>query len=145
MICAHYACVVDCADAMADAWEDTAGCAQTICLHENLLKCQCIVVWDWTGSCTYERRLCSEYAHECGYSQYASLCNYSFLVRQHVSSKSLVCTWKKYTLITSSGMTDAEHPACMHTVSAICVWATVLVYNRSHPMLSFGFVRVMHS
>ena len=26
-IYAHYACVADCADAMADAWEDTAGCA----------------------------------------------------------------------------------------------------------------------
>ena len=36
--CAHYACVADCADAMADAWEDTAGCAQAICLHENLVK-----------------------------------------------------------------------------------------------------------
>ena len=35
---AHYACVADCADAMADAWEDNAGCAQAICLHENLLK-----------------------------------------------------------------------------------------------------------
>ena len=35
---AHYACVAECADAMADAWEDTAGCAQAICLHENLLK-----------------------------------------------------------------------------------------------------------
>ena len=35
---AHYACVADCANAMADAWEDTAGCAQAICLHENLLK-----------------------------------------------------------------------------------------------------------
>ena len=35
---AHYACVADCADAMADAWEDTAGCAQAICLHENLLE-----------------------------------------------------------------------------------------------------------
>ena len=35
---AHYACVADRADAMADAWEDTAGCAQAICLHENLLK-----------------------------------------------------------------------------------------------------------
>ena len=34
----HYTCVADCADAMADAWEDTAGCAQAICLHENLLK-----------------------------------------------------------------------------------------------------------
>ena len=33
----HYACVADCADAMADAWEDTAGCAQANCLHENLL------------------------------------------------------------------------------------------------------------
>ena len=35
---AHYECVADCADAMADAWEDTAGCAQPVCLHENLLK-----------------------------------------------------------------------------------------------------------
>ena len=35
---AHYACVAECADAMADAWEDTAGCAQAICLHENLLN-----------------------------------------------------------------------------------------------------------
>ena len=35
---AHYACVADCADAMADAWEDTASCAQAIGLHENLLK-----------------------------------------------------------------------------------------------------------
>ena len=35
---AHYACVADCEDAMADAWEDTAGCAQAGCLYENLLK-----------------------------------------------------------------------------------------------------------
>ena len=44
-------------------------------------------------------------------------------------SKSPICTWKKYTLITPSGMTDAVCPACMHAVSAICPWATVLVYN----------------
>ena len=36
MIYAHYACVAECADAMADAWVDTAGCAQAICLHDNL-------------------------------------------------------------------------------------------------------------
>ena len=35
---AHYAFVAHSGDAMADAWEDTAGCAQAICLHENLLK-----------------------------------------------------------------------------------------------------------
>ena len=35
---ARYACVADCADAMADVWEDTAGSAQPICLHENLLR-----------------------------------------------------------------------------------------------------------
>ena len=46
---AHYACVADCADAMADAWEDTAGCAQAICLHKNLLKCQYIVQWGLHG------------------------------------------------------------------------------------------------
>ena len=36
---AHYACVADCADAMANAWEDIAGCAQADCLHGNVLKC----------------------------------------------------------------------------------------------------------
>ena len=45
VIYAHYAYMADCADAMADAWEDTAGCAQVICLHENLLKCQYIGKW----------------------------------------------------------------------------------------------------
>ena len=49
VIYAHYACVADCADAMADGWEDTAGCAQAICLHENLLKCQYIVKWGLHG------------------------------------------------------------------------------------------------
>ena len=38
-ISAHDACVADCADAMADAWEDTAGCAYADCLHGNILKC----------------------------------------------------------------------------------------------------------
>ena len=46
---AHCACVADWADAMAGAWEDTAGCAQAICLHENLLKCQYIVKWGLHG------------------------------------------------------------------------------------------------
>ena len=53
--------------------------------------------------------------------------NYTFLVKLHVSSKFPIRTWKKYTLITPSGMTDAVCPAFMHTVSAICLWATVLV------------------
>ena len=70
----------------------------------------------------------------CAYSHTAALCNYSFLVRYARSSKSPICTWKKYTLITPSGMTDAVYPACMHAVSAICLWATVLVYNRSSSM-----------
>ena len=35
---AHYVCVADGAAAMAYAWKDTAGCAQAICMHENLLK-----------------------------------------------------------------------------------------------------------
>ena len=38
MTYAHYACVADCVDAMADAWEDIAGCAQAICPLENLLR-----------------------------------------------------------------------------------------------------------
>ena len=38
---AHYACVADCADAMADAWEDTAGCAQPICLHK-VIEFRCV-------------------------------------------------------------------------------------------------------
>ena len=39
------AMTADCADAMADAWEDTAGCAQAFCLHGILLTCQYIVTW----------------------------------------------------------------------------------------------------
>ena len=31
--------VADCADAMADAWEDAAGCAHADCLHGSVLKC----------------------------------------------------------------------------------------------------------
>ena len=38
-IYAHYACMAYNADAMADAWEDTAGCAPADCLHGNILKC----------------------------------------------------------------------------------------------------------
>ena len=38
-IYAHYACVADCADGMADAWEDTSGCAHADCVHGNILKC----------------------------------------------------------------------------------------------------------
>ena len=34
-IYAHYAGVADCADAMADAWEDIAGCAHADLLHGN--------------------------------------------------------------------------------------------------------------
>ena len=67
----------------------------------------------------------------CAYSHTAALSNYSFLVRYARSSKSPICTWKKYTLITPSGMTDAVCPACMHAVSAICPWATVLFYNNN--------------
>ena len=31
--------MADCVDAMADAWEDTAGCVQADSLHVNVLKC----------------------------------------------------------------------------------------------------------
>ena len=46
---ANYAYMADCADAMADAWEDSAGCAQAIYLHENLLKLWYIVKWGLHG------------------------------------------------------------------------------------------------
>ena len=49
VIYAHYACVADYADDMANAWEDTAGCAQAISQHENLLKCPYIVRWGLHG------------------------------------------------------------------------------------------------
>ena len=39
MTYARYACVAGGADAMADAWKDTAGCAQADWLHGNILKC----------------------------------------------------------------------------------------------------------
>ena len=38
----------------------------------------------------------------CAYSHDAALCNYSFLVRLYVASKSPICTWYKYTLSTPS-------------------------------------------
>ena len=44
-IYAHYACVADCAYAMADAWEDTACCAHADCLHGNILNCLSTVMW----------------------------------------------------------------------------------------------------
>ena len=37
-IYAHYACVADCADAMADAWEDSAGCAHADFVRGNVLN-----------------------------------------------------------------------------------------------------------
>ena len=46
---ALYACVADGADAVADAWEDTACCAQANCLHENILKCYYAVNWGLHG------------------------------------------------------------------------------------------------
>ena len=36
---ALYTCMAECAEGMADAWEDTAGCARPDCLHENILRC----------------------------------------------------------------------------------------------------------
>ena len=38
-IYARYARVVDCANAMADAWEEIAGCAHADCQHGSILKC----------------------------------------------------------------------------------------------------------
>ena len=48
-IYAHYACVADCADAMADAWEDTAGCAHADCLHGNILIYSKVIVHRYVG------------------------------------------------------------------------------------------------
>ena len=84
---------------------------------------------DCTGSCTYERRVCSEYAHECGYSLFASLCNNSFLVRLHASSKSPALYVVEVYADQPIRYDRTGYPACMHTVSVICPWATVLVYN----------------
>ena len=44
-IYAHYACVANCTDAKADAWEDTAGYAQADCLLGNVLKCWSTGKW----------------------------------------------------------------------------------------------------
>ena len=41
--------MADCADAMADAWEDTAGCAHADCLHGNVLKCLSTIKWGLDG------------------------------------------------------------------------------------------------
>ena len=50
--------------------------------------------------------------HECAHSPCASLCNYSFLVRLHIPSKSPTCTWKNYASITLSGPMQVILPAC---------------------------------
>ena len=50
------------------------------------------------------------------YSHDAALCNYSFLVRLHVPSKSPYRTWWNYTLSNPSGMT--VHRFCMYRSSA---------------------------
>ena len=41
--------MADCADAMADAWEDTAGCAHADCLHGNILRYSKVVVHRYVG------------------------------------------------------------------------------------------------
>ena len=51
-IYAHYACVADCADAIADAWEDTVGCAHADCLYGNVVSVSPPLSGDCTGSCT---------------------------------------------------------------------------------------------
>ena len=48
-IYAHYACVADYAYAMADAWEDTAGCAHADCLHGNILRYSKVMVHRYVG------------------------------------------------------------------------------------------------
>ena len=48
-ICELYACMAGCADAMADAWEDTIGCIQADCLHATVLKCDSTNMWGLHG------------------------------------------------------------------------------------------------
>ena len=62
-IYAHYACVADCADAMADAWEDTAGCAHVDCLHGNIPKYSKVVVHRYVGiaqDCAHRIKDCAQ-------------------------------------------------------------------------------------
>ena len=65
----------------------------------------------------------------CAYSRDAALCNYSFLVRFHAHPSLQCCTWQKYTSDFPIRYDRTDYPACMHAVSAICPWATVLVFN----------------
>ena len=90
MTYAYYACVDDCADAMADAWEDTAGCAHADCLHGNILKCYSTVIW-WIAQAGAHRIIdCAQRSIKC---THAALCNYSFLVRLHAHPSLQYCTW----------------------------------------------------
>ena len=65
----------------------------------------------------------------CAYSHDAALRYYSFLVRLHVPSKSPALHVEEAYRHYSIRYDRAEYPACMHTVSAIWLWPTVLVYN----------------
>ena len=90
-IYAHYACVADCADAMADAWEDTGGCAHADCLHGNILRYSKVIVHRYVGiaqDCAHRIIDCAQRSQVCAYSHTAALCNYSFLVSYARSSKS---------------------------------------------------------
>ena len=49
VIYAHYACVADCADAMADAWEDTARWIQDVIVCMEYSKVFSTVMWGLHG------------------------------------------------------------------------------------------------
>ena len=62
-IYAHYACVADCAEAMADAWEDIASCAHADCLHGNILRYSKVIVHRYVGiaqDCAHRIKDCAQ-------------------------------------------------------------------------------------
>ena len=85
--CELHTCVADCADAMADAWEATAGFIQPGCLHGNVLRCLCTVMWGlhgivhtftFTFTFTHDHRLYSEDGQVYAYSHDAAVTTHSW-------------------------------------------------------------------
>ena len=69
-IYAHNACVAGCADAMADAWEDTAGCAHADCLHGNILRYSRVIVHRYAGiaqDCAHRIIDCTQRMDKCAH------------------------------------------------------------------------------
>ena len=79
---AHYSCVADCAEAMADAWEDTVGYAHADCLHGNILRYSKVIVHRYLAIA----QDCAHRIIDCAQREYK--CAHIFVIRHSVTTHS---------------------------------------------------------